>query len=60
MEKSSAQSPLDRIKSAGVDPDMIARTKTTFDHWRQVLDAINDQDLGKVDLNTVYKRPLDQ
>ena len=60
MEKSSAQSPLDRIKSAGVDSDIIARTKTTFDHWRQVLDAIDDHDLGQTDLNTVYKRPLDQ
>ena len=56
MDKNTKSSPIERLIEAGLDDKFISQTAQTFDHWRQTLAAIDDQDLGQDDLNTVYKR----
>ena len=56
MDNKIKKSPVDRLKEAGLDDRFISQTAQTFDHWRQTLAAIDDQDLGQDDLNNVYKR----
>ena len=56
MDNKSKKSPVDRLKDAGLNDMFINQTAQTFDHWRQTLAAIDDQDMGQDDLNTIYKR----
>ena len=56
MDNKTKKSSVDRLKDAGLDDKFISQTAQTFDHWRQTLKTIDDQDLGQDDLNAVYKR----
>ena len=56
MDNNTKSPPIERLIEAGLDDHFISQTAQTFDQWRQILAAIDDQDLDQDDLNTIYKR----